>query len=360
MAIPETVKVGSGSFEILCSIEETNKAILEFIDKTIHRYDVCFDSKVPSFVFNNEEIRKRFLGFKQKKKGNIRYITEITRDNIAFCKEIMTAVELRHIQGLRGVSRINETEYQYHAVIDDLKQASILIRSNSKEIVNQQQVVFDSLWNTAIPARERIEELQRVEMSLKEGPEDGIKEEHYNTEKMIHHVLENINGLEQTKAKTLRKEEIITQDPGYKKNETQQPIPKKLQLWSNSSGSEYAIRLEGESNFVAARLWPLAQYTDLVEEADYLEDMNYDWDYTLKHWTSNRYHYDKDSSQGIFLEEASSNSSDNNKTSNTSKNIKCHFCELTFNMQSQRRKHEQAWHSSKYPEIKKNTTRNQQ
>jgi hypothetical protein len=71
----------------------------------------------------------------------------------------MTAVELRHIQGLRGVSRINETEYQYHAVVDDLKQASILIRSNSKEIINQQQLVFDTLWNKAIPASEKIEEI---------------------------------------------------------------------------------------------------------------------------------------------------------------------------------------------------------
>jgi len=33
-------------------------------------------------------------------------------------------------------------------------------------------------------------------MSLKEGPKDGKKEEDYNIEKMIHHVLENINGLE--------------------------------------------------------------------------------------------------------------------------------------------------------------------
>jgi hypothetical protein len=290
MAISDPVRDGSGSFKILCNIEETNKAILEFIDKTIHRYDICADSKTPSFVFNNNEIRKRFLDFKDKKKGNVRYIIEITRDNIDFCKEVMTAVELRHMQGLRGVSRINEAEYQYHAVIDDLKQASILISSNSKEIVNQQQVVFDSLWNMAIPAKERIEELQRVEMSLKEGPEDGIREENYNNEKMIRHVLERINGLEQPRIRN----EIIS----YYKNEIQQSISKKLQLWSNSSRSEYAIRLKGESNILAAtNESPSIQYTVLVEEADYLEDTRYNWSYTLKHWTSNRFHDNKDRSQ---------------------------------------------------------------
>jgi len=110
MDIPETGKAGSGSFEILSGINETNKAILEFIDKAVSRYDICVDSKTPSFVFNNNEIRKRFIDFKDKKKGNIRYIVEITTNNIDFCKEIMTAVDLRHIQGLKGVSRINETE----------------------------------------------------------------------------------------------------------------------------------------------------------------------------------------------------------------------------------------------------------
>jgi hypothetical protein len=203
----------------------------------------------------------------------------------------MTAVDLRHIKGLKGVSRINETEYQYHVVIDDLKQDSILIRSNSKEIVNQQQVVFESLWNKAIPARERIEELQHVEMRLEVGPEDGIKTENYNIENKIHRILENINGFGQIEVKTLGKEkEIITQDPNYNKG-AQQPTPKKLQLWSNSSGSEYAICLEGESNFFATtRESPSTQYTDLIEEADYFEDLKYDWEYTLKQWISNHNH----------------------------------------------------------------------
>jgi archaellum component FlaC len=348
MAILETVKVGSGSFEILSGVDETNKAILEFIEKTICRYDICADSKTPSFVFNNEEIRKRFLDFKDKKKGNIRYIIELTRDNIDFCKEIMTAVELRHIQGLRGMSRINETEYQYHAVVDDSNSNSILIRSNSKEVINQQQVVFDSLWNKAIPAKERIEEIEHTGMSVQKS-EDGLNKEKCDAEETIHNILENINGLEQPM-------ELISQDPNHNK-EAQQSKHKKLQLWSNFSGSEYAIRLEGESNFLAAtKESPSTQYTDLVEEAAYLEDMMYDWEYTLKHWTSNRYHSDKSSrkdNEGSFQKQASINNSDYHDLGDNKKNFKCHFCKLTFHGQPQRREHEQAWHFNKHSEIKK-------
>jgi hypothetical protein len=68
MDIPEIGKAGSGSFEILSGINETNKAILEFIDKTISRYDICVDSKTPSFVFNNNEIRKRSLILRIRRK----------------------------------------------------------------------------------------------------------------------------------------------------------------------------------------------------------------------------------------------------------------------------------------------------
>jgi hypothetical protein len=127
--------------------------------------------------------------------------------------------------------------------------------------------------------------------------EDELNKENHDFEETIHNILENINGLEQPKVKTLRKEEIITQDSNNNKR-AQWLKHKKLQLWSNSPGSEYAIRLKGESNFLAAtKESPLTQYTNLVEEADYLEDMRYNWGYTLKHWTSNRYHNDKDSSQ---------------------------------------------------------------
>ncbi len=64
-------------------------------------------------------------------------------------------------------------------------------------------------------------------------------------------------------------------------------------------------------------------------EADYLEDMKYEWGYALKHWTSNHYHYDKDSSkynEGSFHEQASIKNSEYDKIGNNKKNFKCRFC----------------------------------
>jgi len=100
-----------------------------------------------------------------------------------------------------------------------------------------------------------------------------------------------------------------------------------LQLWSNSFGSECAIRLKGESNFLAATKESLTQYTDVVE-VDYLEDIKYDWDYTLKHWISNRYHHEKDSGkddEGSFDEQTCVNNSASDKIANNKKKFKCRF-----------------------------------
>jgi hypothetical protein len=149
-----------GTIDILYGVDETTRAILKFIDKTKHRYDVYADSNTPSFIFNNVDIRRKFIEFKNKKGAYIRYITEITKENLDYCKQIMKTVQLRHVEGSKGVFRVNETEYQCNVALDDSKHVAVLIRSNLKEVVSQQQIVFDVLWDKATPAEQRIIEMQ--------------------------------------------------------------------------------------------------------------------------------------------------------------------------------------------------------
>ena len=58
---------------------------------------------------------------------------------------------------------------------------------------------------------------------------------------------------------------------------------KKIQLWSDQSKNEYAIRLEGSGGLLASTKTNI-QYTELVDESEYLEDLKYNWSYTLKAW----------------------------------------------------------------------------
>ena len=107
-----------------------------------------------------QSIKKERL--KAKKRGvEFRYVTEITNDNLSYCKELFKFADLRHLNGVRGNFEISDSrEYVATATLQEEMPVSQLIFSNVNEIVNQQQYVFDTLWNKAIPSENRIKEIE--------------------------------------------------------------------------------------------------------------------------------------------------------------------------------------------------------
>lgn len=86
--------------EVLNGIDKNSNTITEFINNSKYRYDVYADSKAPSYVIKIEAIWKSYIEF-ARKGGHIRFITEITKDNADYCKEMIKFIELRHIEGIR-------------------------------------------------------------------------------------------------------------------------------------------------------------------------------------------------------------------------------------------------------------------
>src|ERR687887_846039 len=151
--------------EVLHGEQNVVNTVLQFTSKAKSRIDACIDYTRPSLVVEIEELRKAFLDAKNRA-VRLRYVTEITEDNIGYCKDLMKIVnELRHIEGIKGNFYLSETEYIAPATLHEKgKPASQIIYSNVKEIVEHQQYVFDSFWSRAIPAERGIKEI-----------EDGIK-----------------------------------------------------------------------------------------------------------------------------------------------------------------------------------------
>ncbi|HEX6378454.1 MAG TPA: hypothetical protein VFZ60_05175 [Nitrososphaeraceae archaeon] len=129
-----------------------------------------------------------------KKRGiKTRLITEITRDNLDACKEIMKiTTAVRHLDEVKGNFSISD-ESIYEAtmignfLIPDRVSPSVLsskleqnsqeaklstqsIYSTVKAFVGQQQYFFEMLWRRAIPAKQRIKEI-----------EEGLKREFIET-----------------------------------------------------------------------------------------------------------------------------------------------------------------------------------
>ena len=75
------------------------------------------------------------------------------------------AYEIRHLDGIKANFSVSETEYLASATLAEEVQQPIIsiqqvIYSNVKDIVAQQKYVFESFWNKAIPAENRIKEIE--------------------------------------------------------------------------------------------------------------------------------------------------------------------------------------------------------
>jgi two-component system sensor histidine kinase VicK len=102
-------------------------------------------------------IRARERGIK------LRFVTEITIDNVNNCKHLVKSYvnELRHLDGIRGNFYVSEMEYVSPAATHEKgKPASHVVYSNVQEVVEQGQYLFETLWNKAVPAEQRIREIE--------------------------------------------------------------------------------------------------------------------------------------------------------------------------------------------------------
>jgi two-component system, OmpR family, sensor histidine kinase VicK len=146
--------------EVLYGVENAMGRLTEVMSRVGSRADVCGDSLSPSFSMGVEPIKKGYIDFKNRG-VNIRFITEIKKDNIHYCKELMQFVdELRHMDGVKGNMAISESEYVATAVLQESQPVTQTIYSNAKAILEQHRYFFENLWNKAIPAEQRIMEIE--------------------------------------------------------------------------------------------------------------------------------------------------------------------------------------------------------
>src|SRR5215831_1956028 len=152
------VNTNSERTEIFTGEEATTTVILQVLSDSRHKCESCLDSTSPSVsidVFKKaiEDARSRGITFK--------FLTEITANNLYYCKLLSIGSELRHLDGIKGnFSIFDDKVYLASAILKESQPVSQLIYSNVKTFVEQQQYLFETLWNRAIPAEIRIREIE--------------------------------------------------------------------------------------------------------------------------------------------------------------------------------------------------------
>ena len=149
----------------------------------IHKsHDLCLDSRGPSVVLGTEPVKNGFIGV-HNRGAKIRLITEITNQNLPYCKEFMKFAELRHLDNVKGNFSISDgREYTASSVSEEGKPPPRLIYSNVREIAEQHQHFFETLWGRAAPAEQRIRD---VEEGVKDGAEPAKIEIIHNPQESL-------------------------------------------------------------------------------------------------------------------------------------------------------------------------------
>jgi hypothetical protein len=153
---PETAKVLKG-------LDNTTKAVLQFMSKEYNRISICLDSSGPATMVKHDPYKRALLELKYKGVKSM-YITQITSHNISHCKELIKLTcELRHLDGVKGNFAVSESEYIAATYLQKAKAEPKLIYSNLREMVEAQQYVFDSLWARALAAEQKIKQIEEGE-----------------------------------------------------------------------------------------------------------------------------------------------------------------------------------------------------
>ena len=169
MPATDTPTFKSERTEVLYGFEKTTEAIMSFLDSAEVSMNICADYAWPSVAMGVEAFKKGLYDLNARSVQS-RFLTDITKDNIEYCKELMQISELRHLDGVKGNFAVSEKGYIASATLQEASLLQQVIYSNVRAILDQQQYVFETLWNKALPAEQRLREI-----------EEGIEAEVFET-----------------------------------------------------------------------------------------------------------------------------------------------------------------------------------
>lgn len=193
----ETYSSHPNEHPVVEEITKVIRGIENIVDETVTHFtalmryqDICADSNAPSmFLIPDHPVTKAYQELK-KRGTRLRFITEITKDNIEFSKELMKKYDLRHLDEIKGNFGISDDiYYTASAKTHQSSPPPLLIVSTVKAIVEQQQYFFDMLWRKAIPAKQRIKE---IEQGLKREFMETIQDP-YEVQTILNNILKSAN-----------------------------------------------------------------------------------------------------------------------------------------------------------------------
>ncbi|MGC2482384.1 MAG: HAMP domain-containing sensor histidine kinase [Nitrososphaeraceae archaeon] len=156
--------------ELLYGVEAAVGRGVQFMKNVKIGMDLFGEKNGPSIIMEFDVYKNNYVDV-LKRGGKIRFITEITKENLHYCLELRKIVtEIRHLEGLVGGIAVSESEYMSTTTLREKELLTQVFYSNAHEVVEQGQYIFDTFWQKAIPMEDRVREIK-----------EGIKPEFIET-----------------------------------------------------------------------------------------------------------------------------------------------------------------------------------
>ncbi len=106
---------------------------------TKYRIDSCIDKSNPKTIITTEPIVNGII--ENNKRGiKSRVITEVTKDNILYCRELMKlSIELRHLDDIKGNFSISDQAMYQATAMGDFSVASSLDNNHNSTINKEKE-----------------------------------------------------------------------------------------------------------------------------------------------------------------------------------------------------------------------------
>jgi hypothetical protein len=133
---------------------------IRFLENVRERMDICIDNNGPFVIMKSDIYRSNYVKARNRD-AKIRFITEVTKDNIEYCKQLSEIVsELRHLDGVKGSVCVNDTEFLGMTTWRETKLLNPVIYSNEREVIEHQQYIFEMFWKKAEPFSQKLMEIE--------------------------------------------------------------------------------------------------------------------------------------------------------------------------------------------------------
>jgi hypothetical protein len=147
--------------DILYGNEEILNITLQTFDSTLKTIEGCIGRDEVAVHVTLDVLWNGLLNLKQKG-VKLRIITQITNDNLSYCKTFSQAAELRHVDGIQSSFGISDGTWLLgHVISLDEFPLSHAIHTNVKKLVDAKRTLFETVWRQSIPANEMFAKLEK-------------------------------------------------------------------------------------------------------------------------------------------------------------------------------------------------------